>query len=389
MLVRVTCSACANPLAQGACIDCALCHCPFCGAEASTGCPHLLATARVVEDGEERPWSGEATATLLIRSPFANRPRLRLPKSTIGRPDWTDAQKRRALGRFSRVLPAWEQHRGLWREPSDLLLMEGLVEIARIDVRRVQVDVDSAPDPDFADCFFCFDASSAIATLHALVPTLKERLRCLAAATPRGKTPPRGLRCRSCDLPLGETTSCPACDTGHCPYCGVGARCWTHDGEPGAALDLEECSHLVAATEDWGDEWRVSPFNWSDVPSLPDGGSDVEWLNCELAAAFGESAYLLEAYEGDLAAQPDTRSLFAAWATHAPVPLVSINWTDSSMGETGGEDYYSPDTATFRTAIQRLERDLERGFRRLAKHDLVRSAGRTGRRALIRDQQSA
>src|SRR5579871_5780226 len=88
VLVRVTCSACANPLLAGACTDCVLCHCPFCGAEASTGCPHLLATARVVEDGEERPWSGGATAALLIELPFANRPRLCLPRSTIGRPDW-------------------------------------------------------------------------------------------------------------------------------------------------------------------------------------------------------------------------------------------------------------------------------------------------------------
>jgi hypothetical protein len=57
-LARADCWGCGAGLQQGACDDCRLCHCPFCGAEASIACPHLLATAGVVRDGEEHRIDG-------------------------------------------------------------------------------------------------------------------------------------------------------------------------------------------------------------------------------------------------------------------------------------------------------------------------------------------
>jgi hypothetical protein len=70
LLARAICSQCSSTLDNGACLECGLCHCPFCGAEASTCCRHLLAAAADVGDGGDAPFSGGATAKLLIRSPF-------------------------------------------------------------------------------------------------------------------------------------------------------------------------------------------------------------------------------------------------------------------------------------------------------------------------------
>ncbi len=86
-LAQACCWGCGAGLPQNACDDCGLCHCPLCGTEASTGCRHLLATAGSLRDGDERPFSGGACATLLIRSPFAARPMLHLPESTVGNPE--------------------------------------------------------------------------------------------------------------------------------------------------------------------------------------------------------------------------------------------------------------------------------------------------------------
>ncbi len=238
--------------------------------------------------------------------------------------------------------------------------------MAGIELQRVRVDAESAFDPAFADCVFCFDAPAAITTLQAALPPVEAALWRLAAVHPCGTTPPKGLRCRSCDLPLAETTTCDTCRTGHCPYCGVGARCWTHD-EPGAALGLEECQHVVAAQEDWGGEWRVAPFGSSDLPCLPERLGDHEWTATALRAAFGDLVELLDAYDGDLAAQPDSERLFAAWSRSAPVPLVAVEWTDGNMCEIRGEDYYSPNPVAFHRAADRVVRGLERGFRRLGR----------------------
>jgi hypothetical protein len=161
---------------------------------------------------------------------------------------------------------------------------------------------------------------------------------------------------------------CDTCQTGHCPYCGIGARCWTHD-EPGVALDLEECAHVVAAQEYSGGDWRVSPLGSSDLPCLPERLAGVEWSESALLAAFGDLAHLLDAYEGDLAAEPDSERLFVAWSESAPVPLVPIAWTDGNVCETRGRDYYSPDPAAVRRAADRMVRGLERGFRRLEQKE--------------------
>jgi hypothetical protein len=228
------------------------------------------------------------------------------------------------------------------------------------------VEADFAPDPEFADCWFCPDVAATTADLHAMIPLLAERLERLTAVPPRGKTPPRGMRCRSCDLPLGDSTTCQTCDTGHCPFCRVGARCWMH--EDGVFLVLEECAHLVAAPEDWGREWRVSPFDGSGLPCLPDETPKAEWSERDLLVAFGNLTDLLDAYDGDLTTQPDSQRLFAAWIESASAPVVAVGWTDGHHTcETGGADYYSPAQASFRRARDRLVRGLERGFDRLSK----------------------
>jgi hypothetical protein len=371
-LAQPICTECGSSLDNGACLECGLCHCPFCAAEASTGCCHLLATAGDVGDADEAPFSGGSTASLLIRSPFSPRPTLCLPDSTAGNADWGNAQKRSALGRFSPVLVAWEAHRGLWREPNDALLLEELANVARLRVRHVQVDADSAPNPEFADCWFCLDVAAMAARLDAMLPLLAERLERLSFVQPRGKTPPNGLRCRSCDLPLGDSTRCATCQTGHCPFCGVGARCWTH-AEVGAFLELEECAHLVAAAEDWGQEWRVDPFAEFDLPSLPESTPCVEWNDEELHEAFGSLTTLLDAYDGDLTAQPDTQRFFEAWIEDASIPVASVGWTDGHMCETRGDDYYARSPESFRRAIRRVVRGLERGFRSLDKRSRART----------------
>ena len=92
----------------------------------------------------------------------------------------------------------------------------------------------------------------------------------------------------------------------------------------------------------------------------------VEFSQADVEAAFGELVPLLEAYGGDLAEQPDTIRLFAAWAESAPVLLVSISWSDGNMAESRGDDYYTSDPDAVRRGVNRLVRGLERGFRRLA-----------------------
>ena len=86
VLARPTCSACGVALDNGECVDCGLCYCPFCNADASTQCRHLLATAGDVSDSDDRTYLGAVSATLLIRSPFATRPMLCFPESSKRQP---------------------------------------------------------------------------------------------------------------------------------------------------------------------------------------------------------------------------------------------------------------------------------------------------------------
>jgi hypothetical protein len=95
------------------------------------------------------------------------------------------------------------------------------------------------------------------------------------------------------------------------------------------ARDPEECAHVVATPEDWGD-WRDDPFDRDDLPCLPVEAADVEWSDADLDAAFGDLAPLLEASDGDLTSQPESVRLFAAWADSALLPLISIGWSDGT-----------------------------------------------------------
>jgi hypothetical protein len=157
---------------------------------------------------------------LLIWSPFKPQPVLRLPESTVGNPTVTDTQKRRALRSLFRA-SALEQHRGLWHEATDLLLLEALAEVAGIDLQRGQIDAESAFDPALADCLLSFDTSLSTAILRAAPIANRGRATAAGRHAPASDNTAEGLRCRTCDLPLARPPRAIRARQARCPYCGV------------------------------------------------------------------------------------------------------------------------------------------------------------------------
>lgn len=174
--------------------------------------------------------------------------------------------------------------------------------------------------------------------------------------------------CRGCARSLRRRTGgvCGYCESVHCPFCGVASNFWR---ESTFSIHEDPCAHLVGSYCHDSGEWDwSSSLDELALPYLTEG-SEEDWSEDQKAAAFGELAPFLDAYEAGryakgLTEPPDKAILLQRVAERVTVPTKVTWWCprDFSMGSMGGVDYFAADAIRFESELNELMRRLEAAF---------------------------
>jgi len=160
----------------------------------------------------------------------------------------------------------------------------------------------------------------------------------------------RGMRCRSCDRPLGSSPGddgpnlmCECCAR-HCPYCGADVQ--------------DECEHFLTTTgeieaDSLEPELAIPRFDADageyDEDEQDEDGGVPQWSEGQKIATFGRLAFLLPNFDGYFTGDDwtgwDETMLRREILENVAAQVVSLPWAGDWMAASSGTDHFSEDPA--------------------------------------------
>jgi hypothetical protein len=164
------------------------------------------------------------------------------------------------------------------------------------------------------------------------------------------------LVCEGCGEPLRPTLRCTSCQYGYCQFCYRGY--W------------EECEHLVTAIRyDIDGGWINPPFESNEIPRIPSGVRLAEYDQQQRRDAFGNFAWLLDAWqwdEDDQSEYVDQYRLYDLLISRVTVPVEpTSSHPELASEEVGQFGWFSQQPDYVRWQIALLLGKLSKGFQRL------------------------
>jgi hypothetical protein len=126
------------------------------------------------------------------------------------------------------------------------------------------------------------------------------------------------------------------------------------------------CEHLVAADDD-DIGLSVSPVRGAAPPTLAPEPGGVRWSDDQLREVFGDLHRVLDAYGGDLSADPNEVGLVHGILELIGAPVLRVRWrNDRPMAAVAGSDWYSPCPRLVREQAREALGRMAQGFELLA-----------------------